>query len=330
MTGDNPGLHGVHDVDRTNPGYLTYDYCWAQCWYDNFVVSPAGQPGHGLRRRLAYNYDFPPRNNGRAVLLSTDAGDALVRPDARQRRPTARRTGSTPTSTRSSSTPRTRCSSSKAQTAASSARAAARRRRGRLRQPRPRPARRVTRRATTSLPQIPTKIDDDQRRSLDAAVPGSRDRRTRRILGGTQDNGTWRGTAGASDWNQTIYGDGGVAAFDVSKFVVPDERVLRRGHRRELRERCPDGWVIVVGTFCFHSGESSAFYKPQISDPVVSGHVLRRPAERLADAGLRRRPDDASRRTAPSSRPSPTRPAAATSRRSAIRRATVGRIARAT
>jgi hypothetical protein len=34
------------------------------------------------------------------------------------------------------------------------------------------------------------------------------------LMGGTQDNGTWLGTNNASSWDQTIYGDGGDAAFD--------------------------------------------------------------------------------------------------------------------
>ena len=35
-----------------DPGYGTYNYCTGQCWYDNFVYTPAGSPGHRLRGRL--------------------------------------------------------------------------------------------------------------------------------------------------------------------------------------------------------------------------------------------------------------------------------------
>ena len=51
------------------------------------------------------------------------------------------------------------------------------------------------------------------------------------LIGGTQDNGTWLGNAGDSAWNQTIYGDGGVAALRRLEQERHDERVLRRRRR---------------------------------------------------------------------------------------------------
>src|SRR5207244_13465926 len=52
------------------------DYCTGQCWYDNVVYTPAG---HTDVVYVMGSYDYNQRfangiSNGRAVLLSTDAG----------------------------------------------------------------------------------------------------------------------------------------------------------------------------------------------------------------------------------------------------------------
>jgi hypothetical protein len=90
------------------------------------------------------------------------------------------------------------------------------------------------------------------------------------LQGGTQDNGTWEGTAGQPTWTQSIWGDGGVSAFDVSndsfrmnEFFGPYTDINLHGGNQS-------DWVTVAGPLAY-SGEGTAFYKPQISDPVVSG-----------------------------------------------------------
>ena len=103
----NPGYTAFSTPDRTNPGYLVWDYCWGQCWYDNYVLSPAGQPDK-VYVLGAYNYDFPSRNNGRAVLYSDDAGAHWYDQTADLPTSDGRRTPSTLTSMRSSSTRRIR------------------------------------------------------------------------------------------------------------------------------------------------------------------------------------------------------------------------------
>src|SRR5205814_8347751 len=49
-------------------------YCTAQCWYDNYVISPAGAPDVVY---VGGSFSYPQLHgpsNGRAVLLSTDGG----------------------------------------------------------------------------------------------------------------------------------------------------------------------------------------------------------------------------------------------------------------
>ena len=72
-----------------NPGYIASNYCTGQCWYDNFVVSPAGSPDT-VYVGGSFDYNLQPFgiNNGRAVVLSTDAGAPLVRPGPRRRQTT--------------------------------------------------------------------------------------------------------------------------------------------------------------------------------------------------------------------------------------------------
>ena len=74
--------------DAANPYYATDDFCWAQCWYDEDIYTPAGMPDT-VYAIGANQYGEQPCNtkgvgcgdgtsNGREVLYSNTAGD----PDA--------------------------------------------------------------------------------------------------------------------------------------------------------------------------------------------------------------------------------------------------------
>jgi len=39
-----PGFTDLTSSSTANVGYGSYNYCSGQCWYDNFVVTPAGHP----------------------------------------------------------------------------------------------------------------------------------------------------------------------------------------------------------------------------------------------------------------------------------------------
>ena len=61
------------------PGFGAYDFCQTQCSYDMFVSSPAGRPdevvlGGSMQYGELPPYAGPDRSNGRAVVMSTDAG----------------------------------------------------------------------------------------------------------------------------------------------------------------------------------------------------------------------------------------------------------------
>ncbi len=80
-----PGWQKLSAGATSNPYYATIDFCWAQCWYDQDVYTPAGLPDT-VYVIGAFQYGELPcntkgvgcgngRSNGRAVLYSTTAGD---------------------------------------------------------------------------------------------------------------------------------------------------------------------------------------------------------------------------------------------------------------
>jgi hypothetical protein len=84
----NAGWTELSSSTNGTNGFLAYGYCQnGQCGYDDFVVSPAGQPGVGAGHANelwlggSMNYDelvayggLPPRSNGRAVIRTTNGG----------------------------------------------------------------------------------------------------------------------------------------------------------------------------------------------------------------------------------------------------------------
>jgi hypothetical protein len=88
------------------------------------------------------------------------------------------------------------------------------------------------------------------------------------ILGGTQDNGTWSNLPGTdrNTFNQVIYGDGGNAAFDGSNPGWLANEFTGGFGDSNFENGDPTKWVIGTGPMAA-SGETFAFYWPQIGDP---------------------------------------------------------------
>jgi hypothetical protein len=65
---------------KADPGkYATWNFCRGQCWYDQFIVSPAGRPDQVFIGGVMQYEELPPyggadSSNGRAVMMSSDAG----------------------------------------------------------------------------------------------------------------------------------------------------------------------------------------------------------------------------------------------------------------
>jgi hypothetical protein len=97
------------------------------------------------------------------------------------------------------------------------------------------------------------------------------------VLGGTQDNGTWSNLDNCDNntFNQVIYGDGGNAVFDATHAGWMANEFTSGFGDVNFENGDPTKWVIATGPIVA-SGESVAFYWPQIGDPnpVPGAHPL--------------------------------------------------------
>ena len=252
----------------------TYDYCFGQCWYDNFVVSPAGHPDMVyVGGSFDYNlYGFGV-NDGRGVLLSQDAGatwtDQTRDKDGAGCQPGTDCTGIHPDQHALVTDPANPLLffegsdggmiRSSGQLTDSSANC----------NPNVGP---YTTTCQELLSAIPTQLTtlNNGLSTLQFQNVAVNPNDPSQLIGGTQDNGTWLGPNSASSWNQTIYGDGGVAAFDATNPNFELNEFYDRYTDGNFAGGDPTKWVVLSGPF-FHSGEGSEFYKPQIGDPNVGG-----------------------------------------------------------
>jgi hypothetical protein len=267
---------GTTTAGRKDPRFGTDDYCEGQCWYDNFVVSPAGHPDD-VYVGGSFDYNFYPIYGGRAVLLSQDAGASWtdqstsadmkvgIHPDQHAlvtdpANPLLFFEGSDGGVVHSSGqevdNSQSFCDAAVAAgaiTTTSSFYTA---------------CQNLHKAVPTSLFTVNDGLSTLQFYNV-VVNPNA----PSQLMGGTQDNGTWLGTNNTSKWNQTIYGDGGDAAFDDAPGGDANYRL------NEFYDQYTDGnfeggdptkWVILSGPF-FASGEGSEFYKPQIGDPANAG-----------------------------------------------------------
>ena len=274
VTGGTDGGYVVLTDPSRGRADPTYDYCSGQCWYDNYVVSPAGHPDMVyIGGSFDYNlYGFG-LNDGRAVLLSQDAGatwtDQMRDKNGVGCQPGTDCTGIHPDQHALVVDPANPLlffegsdggviRSSGQLTDASSTCSGG--------------FGPYTTTCEELLSAIPTQLTTINRGlsalqfqnvAFDPNSPGT-------LMGGTQDNGTWLGPQNSHSWNQTIYGDGGVAAFDASDSTYKLNEFYAQYTDGNFANGDPTKWVVLSGPF-FTSHEASSFYKPQIGDPNVGG-----------------------------------------------------------
>ena len=93
----------------------------------------------------------------------------------------------------------------------------------------------------------------------------------RHVQGGTQDNGTFETTGSAALWPQIIYGDGGQSGFNVGDSTQRFNTFFANYTDANFQNGDPSKWVVISGPLF---AETSAFYKPIIADPVVAGTIF--------------------------------------------------------
>jgi hypothetical protein len=265
-----PTFKSLTSTNPADPGYGSSNYCGGQCWYDNFVHTP---PGHPSMVYLGGSYSYGETgniSNGRAVVLSTDAGvtftdmtmDATSAVNPNGIHPDQHFIVFNPNNPlqfwESSDGGMMRSSgavtdiSANCSTRGLSGAVLAR-------------CQQLLSRVPTTLTPINQGLTTLQFQSLSVNPSDPND-----VQGGTQDNGTWETISDAnhSQWNQTIFGDGGQSGFD---FMNPQFRFhTYAGPEPDVNftSGLLSDWNWIGDPF-FASGEASEFYFPIISDPKV-------------------------------------------------------------
>jgi len=259
-----------------DPGYATYNYCTGQCWYDNEVYTPAGQPDTVFVLGSFSYGEAGGLSNGRAVLRSTTAGD----PDPSNNNRTFTDLDFDATS---ASTPHElhvdehalvfmpgnpdiwwegsdgglmRSSGSYADVSSQCAS------RG-LSPAETTTCERLLSSVSTVLTSLNTGLDTLQFQSLSINPV----KPTGELLGGTQDNGTFRYEGSSFLWPETIGGDGGQSGFNAADPTIRfhtyyDPQVDVNFHGTDAL-----GWDWVSDPFFESPAEGSEFYIPIIADP---------------------------------------------------------------
>ena len=278
--------------------YATFDFCTGQCWYDQDVVTPKGQPDTVFVIG-SYTYgELGGRSNARAVLRSTTAGepdpangdrtftdmtlDAQV-PAPYGIHPDQHELAFHPTN------PNIWWSTSDGGVVRSSgeyvdisSQCAGR--------PIGAASMLTCNRLLSAVPSKIFSLNEGLMTLQFMSVSVNPFDPTGEVQGGTQDNGTWLYDGNAKVWKQTIYGDGGTSGFDVGNPAIRFNQFFGGFGDVNFRSGDPTAWVVVTAPM-LNSGEAVGFYWPEIADPSVAGHDVHRLQARLADEGQRRRPD---------------------------------------
>jgi hypothetical protein len=284
-----PVFLGLTSSNPADPGFGTYDVCAGQCWYDEFVHTPAGHPdivyvGGSYR----YGEQF---SNKRGVVLSTDAGvtatdmtmdatDPLhpngLHPDQHAIVTNPNNPfqffevndGGVMRSSGAFADVSSWCDGRDMNVPATNDPAVRAARLARCRQ--------LLSRVPTELASLNSGLPTLQFQSLSVSPFN-----VNIVQGGTQDNGTWETPGNPVKWENTMIGDGGQSGFDVGDpafrfhtFFGPTPDVNFSGG--DMAD-----WNWTADPIYF-GGEPAAFYVPIISDPATSrsmfvglGHVWR-------------------------------------------------------
>lgn len=273
-----PVFANLTSTSVASPGYATHNLCTGQCWYDNFVYTPAGHPDIVyVGGSYAYGERF---SNKRGVVLSTDGGVTATDMTMDATDP-VHPNGLHPDQHALLTHPDNPylffevndggLMRSNGQFADASAwcdtRGLAEPQLGRCKQ--------LLSRVPERLIGMNLGVQTLQFQSL--SVSPFHDRL---LQGGTQDNGTWQSTANRARWINTMIGDGGQSGFDAAAPNFRFHTFFQATPDINLASGAMEAWNW-IGDQIFGT-EPQAFYVPIITDPKVSktmfvgtGHVWR-------------------------------------------------------
>src|SRR5438094_1295283 len=267
-----------------SPAGQTDNYCSGQCWYDNFVVTPAGNPDTVY---IGGSFDYGTygfATNGRGVLRSTDAGasftdmtwDSTTKPtppgSCCQPNPIAPNgmhpdqhgfvvspsnpglffdgsDGGLMRSDGAFSDISSQCANVRGLTGDDLAL-----------------CQQLLSQVPAHLRSLNAGLSTIQFQSVSVAPDNSK-----HLQGGTQDNGTFETLGSSVTWNQIIYGDGGQSGFNVGNSAQRFNTFFTNYTDANFQNGDPSKWVVISGPLF---AETSAFYKPIIADPLVAGTIF--------------------------------------------------------
>src|SRR5436309_8509509 len=268
-----------------SPAGQTDNYCSGQCWYDNFVVTPAGHPDSVY---IGGSFDYATygfATNGRGVLYSTDAGVSFtdmtwdsttpatpsgsccqpnpvapngMHPDQHgfvvsPSNPGLFFDGSDGGLVRSSGSfadISSQCTTYRTTLSGNDLLL----------------CQQLLSRVPTHLYSLNKGLSTLQFQSLSVAADNYA-----HVQGGTQDNGTFDRTSSSLTWQQEIYGDGGQSGFNVGNSAQRFNTFFANYTDANFQNGDPSKWVVISGPLF---AETSAFYKPIIADPFVAGTIF--------------------------------------------------------
>jgi hypothetical protein len=258
---------------KGTPGFASFDFCTAQCWYDSPIASPAGHPDTvWIGGSMQYGELNPhSASNGRAVQRSTDGGVSFTdMTDEFQTPPVwlhpdehaiafdpnnpeiafigndggMYRTGGTYSDSSSSCTSRglTGLDLIDCQHWLSA--------------------------IPTHLSAINAGLATLQFQSLSLNPQNPND-----VLGGTQDNGTLAFKGSNASWFETINGDGGQSGTDAKKSNIRIHTYYVAQADVNFHGTQTIGWDWVADKL-LASHEAASFYIPVLTDPSRSGTIF--------------------------------------------------------
>jgi hypothetical protein len=263
-------------ADTSSPGYATYDFCTGQCWYDQGVYSPAGQPNMVyLFGSYEYNEDHG-ISNARAVLLSRDGGETFTDLTDAATGTDSSHDGLHPDQHALVTNPNNALQffegsdgglmRSDGTLADISSRCDGRGLSGddlaRCKQ--------LLSAAPGAYTSLNKGLQTLQFQSLSVNPANSKD-----VQGGTQDNGTFETTGSSVVWPQTIFGDGGLSGFDATNPAFRFHTYFNPQVEVNFNDGAPPSWDWVSDPFNNPATrEPGLFYIPVIGDPTVHGSMF--------------------------------------------------------
>ena len=270
VTAASPVFTDLTSANPADPGYATYNQCGGQCWYDLFVTAPDANPDM-VYTGGSYAYGETGRiSNGRAVVLSTDAGVSgtdMTMDDTSPRHPNGlhpdqhalvvhpddpnlffeANDGGLMRSTGKFASSSDVCG-----------------------------PRGLTGAALARCQQLLSKVPDrligmnDGLNTLQFGSLSVSPANSQLLQGGTQDNGTWQndGQGGTVTWENTMIGDGGASGFDSTIQGFRMHNFFDATPEVQFSGGDVDDWIWTADPIFGQA--RTQFYAPVITDPVVS------------------------------------------------------------